>query len=90
MTKLLRSSKLTANRQSTPRPISPEGKHDAILNKDAPMAVDSNTGSFDTHSVKVLVRSHYPFEMARPPLLRITAVGRDSEEGHRHDFGKSR
>ena len=89
MTKLLRSSKLTANRQSTPRPISPEGKHDAILT----MAVDSNTGSFDTHSVKVLVRSHYPFypfEMARPPLLRITAVGRDSEEGHRHDFGKSR
>ena len=56
------------------------------------MAVDSNTGSFETHSVKVkvLVRSHYPFEMARPPLLRITAVGRDSEEGHRHDFGKSR
>ena len=46
------------------------------------MAVDSNTGSFDTHSVKVLVRSHYPFEMARPPLLRITAYGRDSEEGH--------
>ena len=41
------------------------------------MAVDSNTGSF-------------PFEMARPPLLRITAYGRDSEEGHRHDFGKSR
>ena len=37
------------------------------------MAVDSNTGSFDTHSVKVLVRSHYPFEMARPPLF---------EEGH--------
>ena len=28
------------------------------------MAVDSNTGSFETHSVKVLVRSHYPFEMA--------------------------
>ena len=31
-------------------------KHDGPL--------DSNKGSFDTHSVKVLVRSHYPYRIA--------------------------
>ena len=37
--------------------------------------VDSNNGSFDTHSVKVLVQVHYPFKYAQSPtILKILVI----------------